>query len=105
MVAQQPIDEVDDDLERKVRRLALWHMTNPRQHRGLDRAVTCLLRGLELLERAVLILFALHDQDRNADVAERFRNVPFAEFRIDPGLAPRAEGEIDVGVPATQFFP
>src|SRR5579862_9812396 len=105
MVAQQPINEVSDDLERKLGRLALWHVANARQHCGLDRAVTGLLRGLELLERAVLILIALHDQDRNPDVAERFRDVPRAELRIEPGLAPGAECAIDIGVPAAQLLP
>src|SRR5580658_10667675 len=105
VVAKEPVDEVRDDLERKFRRLALWHVANARQHRSLNRAITRLLRGLELLERAVLILLALHDQDGNADVAEGFCDVPFAEFRIEPRLAPRAESAIDVIMPALEFFP
>src|SRR5208283_3923801 len=104
MVAQQPIDKVGDGRERQFGGFAIRDVPNAWKHRRLDRTEAFLLRRLDLLECAVLIAFALHDQDRHADVAERIGDVPLAEVWIEPRLVPRAERAIDIGMPAPEFF-
>src|SRR5580704_12657101 len=104
MVAQQPIDEAGNGVERELRRLALWHVANAGKDRGLDRAGALFLDDLDLPQRAVLIVLALHDEDRDADVIECFRDIPFFEIRVRPRLVPRAEGAIDIGMPRLEPF-
>src|SRR5580700_8159939 len=104
VVAQQPLDEVDNGLERKLRRFAAGIVTDARQHRRLHRTEAFLLRRLDLLERSVLVFIALHDQHRHADVAERLGDIPLAELWIEPRLAPGTEGAIDVGMPTLEFL-
>src|ERR1700691_6787854 len=99
VVAQQAVDEVGGGVERQFRSLAMRGVLDAGKHRRLERTEAVLLGGLDLPERAVLIAVALDDQDRHADVAERFGDVPVAEFRIEPWLAPRAERAVHVGVP------
>ena len=89
MVAQQPIDEARNRFEREFRRFALRYMTDAGKYRGFDRAGALFLHDLDLPQRAVLIVCALHDQDRNADIAERVGDIPLAEIRIEPELIVR----------------
>ena len=78
-------------------------MAHARQQRDLDRAVAFALRRLDLPDGAVLIVRALHDQDRHADIGQLGGDVPFAEIGIEPGVVPAAEGVVDVGVPAREL--
>ena len=93
----------DDHRQASPRRLAVRRVAHARQQRDLDRAVAFLLRDLDLPRRAVLIVLALHDQDRHADVGERVGDVPLAEIGIEPGVVPAAKGVVDVGVPAREL--
>src|SRR5579884_4137791 len=103
VVPEQPIEKVADEHERLLGSFTVGHVANARQNGSLNRAKTFPPRHLELLERAVLILIALHDQDRHTDIGELFGDVPLAEFRIEPRFTPRAEGAIDVHMPAAEF--
>ena len=80
-------------------------MARARQQRHLDRAIAFLLRDLDLLHRAVLVVLALHDQDGHADIGEELGDIPFAEFGIEPGAVPALEGVVDVGMPARKPRP
>src|SRR3984957_12302589 len=91
VVAQQSIDKAGGHIERRLRRVAMGRMARPRQDRHIDRAVTLLLRRLDLLDRAVLVVGTLDDEERHADITQRFRDVPIAKVRIEPRLAPGAE--------------
>src|SRR5580704_14991929 len=104
VVVQQPIDKARGRFERRLRRVAVWRMMGVRQHDRFHRAVALFPYCLDLPERAVLVVSALHDQDRNADVTERFGDVPLLKVRIEPRPNPGAERAIDVGMPACEFF-
>src|SRR5262245_23714287 len=93
-------DEVRNRLERRLGRFALWRMAGARQQGNFDRAIALRLRHLDLLHGAVLIVLALHDQDRHANISQEFRDIPFAEFRIEPCVIPAHECIVDVGMPA-----
>ena len=103
MLAQQPIDELRGRTQRRFGCLAVRGMPRFRQQGDLDRAVALLLRHLDLPQRAVLVVFPLHDQDRNANVSELVAQLPFAEFGIEPGPAPGVERIIGIGVPAREL--
>src|SRR5579862_1087418 len=104
VVAQQAADEVGRGLERKLRRFPAWIVTDTRQHRRLDRTEAFLLGRLDLPEGSVLVFVALYDQHGHADVAQHLGDIPLAELRIEPRLAPGAEGAIHVGVPALELI-
>ena len=104
VVAKQPVGEVGDHLEREFGRFAERGVAHVRQHCGFNRTEAFPFRRLDLLERAVLIVGALHEEDRHADVTERFGDVPLAEIRMQPRIAPGAERAIDVGMPALEFL-
>jgi hypothetical protein len=103
MLAQQPIDELGGRTQSRLGRLAVGSMPRVRQQGDLDRAVALLLRHLDLPQRAILIVFTLHDQDRNPDVGEFIVKLPFAEFGIEPGPAPGVERVIGIGMPAREL--
>ena len=63
-----------------LRRFTLRRVTRARQYGDFHRAIAFLLRHLDLLHRAVLIVLALHDEHRHADIGEEFGDIPFAEF-------------------------
>src|SRR5579871_4568137 len=69
----------------------------------LDRTIAFLLRDFDLPDRPILIQLALDERDRNADIGEILRNIPGAEFRIEPGAVPAVEGIVDVLVPAREL--
>ena len=75
----------------------------PAMHRHIDRAIALLLRDLDLPHGAVLVVRALHDRDRHADIGEIFGDIPVAEFRIEPGAVPAIERVVDVLVPAREL--
>src|SRR5262245_8047613 len=105
VLAQQPACKLRYAREQKCRRLAMRRMPHAPIERDLDRAVAFLPRHLDLALRAILIVLALHDQDRHADIGERLGDVPVAEFGIEPGVVPAAEGIVNVGVPARELLP
>src|SRR5579872_2826622 len=104
MVAEEPIDELRSRANGSLRRLAARIVSDAGQDRSLDRRIAFLLGDLDLAQRAVLVVLALHDQHRHADVAERISDIPVAELWIEPRLAPGAERTIDIGVPTLEFF-
>ena len=87
-------------VQRRPRRIAMRGMARARNDFQIDRAVTFLLRDLDLTQRSILVIRALHDHDGTADVGEIFRDVPVAEFWIEPGAVPAKESVVDVLVPA-----
>src|SRR5581483_4830269 len=99
---QRATDEIRDRPERRFRRLALRRMARAGQQHDLDRAVAFLLRDLDLLHRAVLVVLALHDEHRHADIGKELRDVPLAKPRIEPGVVPAAERVVDVVMPASE---
>ena len=56
-------DEIRDRLESCFRRFPLRRVPRARHQCDLDRGITFLLRDLDLLDRAVLITLALHDEN------------------------------------------
>ena len=74
-----------------------------RDHRHIDRAIALFLGDLDLPHCAVLVVRTLQDRNRHADIGEVFRDIPVAEFRIEPGAVPAVEGVVDVLVPAREF--
>ena len=94
--AQQAIDEGRDRLKGRSGHVAVRGMPRPRQDHHLHRAITFCPCGLDLRERAVLIVRALHNQDRHPDIAKRLGDIPVAEIRMEPWFEPRAEGAIDI---------
>src|SRR5215472_15686330 len=104
MVAQEAMNEGSDRIQGQGRGVSVGRMARAGQDRRLNRAVAFLLRGFDLLDRAVLVVGALHDENWDADIAERFRDVPGAKFRIEPRPAPGVEGAVDIVVPALELL-
>ena len=92
-----------DGIERRPRRFTMRRMSGPRDHRHIDRTIALFLRDLDLADGAILVVGALQDRDRNADIGEVFRDIPVAEFGVEPGAVPAIEGVVDVVVPARQL--
>ena len=67
---QNAIDEIRENPERRLRRLPMRRMRRVRKHRHVDRAIAFLLGDLDLPERPVVIVSALQDRHRNADIGE-----------------------------------
>src|SRR5215831_14804913 len=91
MLAQQPVHEAGDGTQGRLERLAVRRVPRIRQQRDIDRAIALLLRHLDLPHGAILVVLALHDQDRHADMGERIAEIPLAELGIEPGAAPAVE--------------
>ena len=98
------VGEVGDRRERLRRRLAMRRMSRAGDQADIDRAVAFAPRDLDLPHGAVLIVLALHDLHRHADIGEVVGNIPVAEFRIEPGAVPAIEGVVDILVPARQLL-
>ena len=75
-------------------------MAGAGDHEAGERAVDAVLDGVELGERAVLVLRALHGEHRGVDRPEPIGDVPRAERRRQPHVVPAAERGIDVDVVA-----
>ena len=101
---QYVICEVCHCLQRCFGRLAVRRVTDARQQRDVDGAVTLLLRDLDLAGGAVLVCLALYDLDRNPNVCEGLRNIPAAEFRIEPSFVPAPKADVDIRMPGGQFL-
>ena len=78
-------------------------MAGAGHHGHIDRTIALFLRDLDLADRAILIVGALHDRDGHADIGEIFGNIPVAELRIEPGAVPAIEGVVDIVVPAREL--
>src|SRR6187431_392822 len=77
-------------------------MARAREQYHLDRAIAFLLSNLDLLHGAILVVLALHDQHRHADIGEELGDVPFAELRVEPGAVPALERIVDIVMPARE---
>src|SRR5436305_12825313 len=97
--------EFRDRRERYIGCLAMRRMSGALDDRYVDRAIAFLFGDLDLTQGAVLVVGALHDQERHADIGEIFRNIPVAKFRVEPGVVPSVERVVDVLVPAPEFCP
>src|SRR5450631_3958120 len=103
LARQNAGDEFRNRSKRRAGRVALRRMLGAGQQRHFDRAIAFLAGDLDLLDRAVLIVLPLYDQDRHADIGEEFGDIPFAEFGIEPGAVPTLEGVVDLRVPARKL--
>ncbi len=88
VVAQQPVDESGNRRDCRLRCFTVGHMADAGENGGLYRAITFALRRLDLRDGAVLVLFALHNENRHPDIAERFVNIPCLEGGIEPRSVP-----------------
>src|SRR3954471_16634637 len=95
--------KIRDHTQRLLRRLAMWLVAGAREDRHVDRAITLLPRDLDLPHGAVLIISALDDRHRHADIGEVLGNIPIPEIRIEPGAVPTMKGVVDILVPAREF--
>src|SRR4249919_2108367 len=77
-------------------------MALAREQYHLDRTIAFLLSNLDLLHGAILVVLALHDQHRHANISEELGDVPFAELRVEPGAVPALERTVDIVVPARE---
>src|SRR5207244_4856054 len=70
VITKEVVGEIGDHAQRRLRRFPVRRVACVGQQRDLDRAVAFFLRHLDLPHRAVLVVFALYDQHRHADVGE-----------------------------------
>src|ERR1700691_590181 len=89
--------------ERRLRRFAMRRMSGPRNHRHINRTIALFLRNLDLANCPILVVGALHDGNRHADVGEILRNVPVAKPGVEPGVVPTIECVVDIAVPALKL--
>ena len=73
---ERPVCKIRDHAQGLFRRLALRRVLNPLHHRDLDRAITLLFRHLDLPLGSVLVIDALKNRNRHADVTKRVGDVP-----------------------------
>ena len=91
--------------KRRLRRLAVRDVLDARDQQHFDRAGALLPRDLDLAFGAVVIVLALDDQDRHADVGEPVADVPALEIVLHPDVGPAAHRGVGVGVPALEPLP
>src|SRR6516164_7174462 len=97
---EETIEELPHGRQSRFGSLQVRRVSRRRQQRNLDRAIALLLREFDLPDRAVLIVLALHDQDRHADMSKRVTKIPLTELRIEPGIAPVVKCIVRIGVNA-----
>src|ERR1700756_2252677 len=68
--------EFGDCGQRSIRGFAMRRMANAGQDGHVNWAVAFLLRDLDLPQRAILVLRALNDRDRHADIGKVIGNIP-----------------------------
>src|SRR5262249_11970522 len=105
MVLQQAVHEVRRHRKRRGRRFPKGSVAHARQQRDLNRTIAFVLSGNDLSSRSVLVLLALHEERRDADICQHLGDVPRAKFGIEPRLVPTAESDIDVRVPTCKPLP
>ena len=96
------IDEGGDGLERQFRLLVMRGMPGVRNDDGLDRTIALVFCRPDLLDRAVRIVFALDDEDGNADVAQFLPDVERLELGMQPKIEPTLHRIVGVGVMPTR---
>src|SRR5689334_560929 len=77
-------------------------MTRTRDHPRLQRACRDALEDTQLLICAVWVIGTLQRQDRHLDPRHLFCDVEVEKARIEPGVVPSTECNIDVTVIARQ---
>ena len=105
MLTEQQPREIADGVERRLRGLAMRDMFHIRHQQNIDRAVALLLSDLDLASGAVVIVFALNDQNRHADVGQLLAEVPGLEIVLHPNVGPAAHRRVGIGVPALKAHP
>src|ERR1700726_1673917 len=103
MDMQNTLSEFRDRIERRLRRFAMRRMSSPWKDRHVDRTVALFPCDLDLADGPILIVGALQDRDRYADIGEILGNIPVAKPGVEPGAIPPVEGVVDIAVPARQF--
>src|SRR5262245_37587672 len=101
---QHAVCELRERAERGVRRLAMRGMAGAFEDRYSDRAVAFRFGDLDLAQCPIMVVRALDDCDGDADIGEVFRDVPVAEFRVEPGAVPAIERVVDIAVPARELL-
>src|SRR6516164_6618033 len=102
---QHGVAEFCDRIERRAWCFTMRLMSRTGNDCDVDGTIAFVLGDLDLAHGAILIVRALDDRDRHADEGEIFRDIPVAEFRIEPGAVPAVEGVVDVPVPARELCP
>src|SRR5438105_2609943 len=103
IVAQNSVCEFRDGFKRRPRRFTMRLVSRPRDFGHIDGTIAFLPCNLDLADRSILVIRTLQDSDGDTDVGEVFRNIPAAEFRVEPGAIPAIEGVVDIAVPARQL--
>src|SRR5579871_6359319 len=102
LMCKDGVGEFRYRIERFFRRFTMRRMPGAFNDRHIDRTVTLLLGDLDLPYCPILVVGALDDRNRHADVGKIIRDIPGAEFRIEPGAVPAVEGVVDILVPARE---
>src|SRR5882724_4167828 len=76
MALQDRVGECRDRMQRRCRGLAMRRMPGVGKDRHVDRTITLLLRDLDLADGPVLIVRALDNRNRYADIGEIVGNIP-----------------------------
>src|SRR3954466_8614637 len=83
--------EFRERIQRRLRRLAVRRMPGTGDDRDVDRTIAFFAGNFDLANRPIVIVGALHDGYRHADRGEVLRNVPVAEFWVEPRAVPSVE--------------
>src|SRR2546421_9260284 len=92
-----------DRIERRLRRIAMRRVSRARDDRHVERTIALFFGNLDLTDCPILVVGALHDCDRYADIGEVFGNIPGSKFRIEPSVVPAVKGVVDVAMPARKL--
>src|SRR3954469_23803463 len=95
----KPLDEPRDRRGHLVRMLEVRRMPAA-HHESLDRTAHAAFDRVDLGERAVLVVAALDEERRRVDPRQQRLEVPVAELRVEPDVAPAGEGRVRVAVMA-----
>ena len=100
---RNPIHESRHRFDDRFRLIPMHRMAAIRELEQLDIACpTCDAR--ELLHRLILVVFAPHSEDGDANARQVFLDVPLAKFGVEPDTTPTPECRIDVAVMLGKSF-
>src|SRR6266508_2253025 len=88
--------KLGDSGERRLALIDVRRMPAVFQHQRFYRTGGLLLGKSDLRRRAVLVVGALHDQDRNAHMGEAVVYAPVPRAGVEPCGIPNGEGGVDV---------
>src|SRR4030081_1234061 len=71
--------------------------------RDVDRTIAFFPGDFDLANSPIVVVGALHDRDRHADVSEIFGDIPVAKLWVEPRVVPSVERVIDIAVPALEL--